>query len=135
MTTLNRGQIESAVSLMREYLAAPRNPDGRRPDEVQTERDKKRVELIENTLRPLVRNYLTGKVSLTDFKSQIDSINKRNGYWGFKGIKGQMFFNMVLNAADDEKECDQEIKAGIAIPENEEIAASRIKTFASYVKR
>ena len=38
--------------------------------------------------------------------------DKRNGaLWGFKGIKGRMFFDLVANVADDLDECDQELKA------------------------
>ena len=33
------------------------------------------------------------------------------------------------------RECEEELKAAIAIPANEDIASSRIKTFASYVNR
>ena len=76
-----------------------------------------------------------GGTQLREFKSKIDGLNKQHERWGFKGIKGQMFFNMVVNVANDPDECDQEIKAAIAVPTSEEIARSRIKTFASYVRR
>ncbi len=79
--------------------------------------------------------YLQDKVELSDFKSKVDGVNKRNELWGFKGIKGQMFFNMVVNVADDPDECDQEVKAALAVPANEPMASSRIKTFATYVRR
>ena len=42
---------------------------------------------------------------------------------------------MVVNSADDLAECDSELKAAIAVPANEDMAKSRIKTFASYVRR
>jgi hypothetical protein len=135
MLELSQDQKNRAVEVMREYLAAPTNPDGRTPRVVQRERDEERVRLIDGELKPLVASYLEGRVSLTDFKSQIDGINKRHRYWGFGGVKGQMFFNMVVNVADDEKECDHELKSAIAVPATEEIAKSRIKTFASYATR
>jgi hypothetical protein len=128
-------QSNRAVEVMREYLAAPPNPDGRTPLQTQTELDQDRVKLIENELQPLVQSYLGGQTPLADFKSRIDGINKRNEFWGFKGIKGQMFFNMVVNVSDDEAECDEELKAAIALPAVEDIASSRIKTFHSYVRR
>jgi hypothetical protein len=65
----------------------------------------------------------------------VDSINKKNELWGFKGIKGQMFFNIVFNVADNIDECNAEIKSAITLPENEQMASSRIKNFTSYVKR
>jgi hypothetical protein len=83
-----------------------------------------------------LQDYLSGLTDLAEFKAKIDRINKgKNALWGFKGFKGQMFFNMVVNVAEDPSECDQGIKAAITAPTNEEMASSRIKTFGNYVKR
>jgi hypothetical protein len=128
-------QRNRAIEVMQEFLTAPRNADGRTPLESDTELDMNRVRMIDAELKPLVESYLAGQTPLAEFKSKIDGINKRNEFWGFKGIKGQMFFNMVVNVADDESECDQEIKAAIALPTGEDIARSRIKTFHSYMRR
>jgi hypothetical protein len=133
--SLNQEQLQQAIEIMRDYLAAPPTADGRTPVEADAELDRQRASVIENELKPLTSNYLSGQITLAEFKTKVDGINKRNELWGFKGIKGQMFFNLVLNVADDESECDQEVKTAIAVPANEEIASSRIKTFASYVKR
>jgi hypothetical protein len=133
--TLSVEQRDRAIEVMRAYLAAPPVSEGRSPVEIESELDRNRAELIDTQLNPLVRSYLTGETPLSDFKSRVDSINKQHQYWGFKGIKGQMFFNMVVNVAHDLAECDQELKAAIAIPANEDMARSRIRTFASYVRR
>jgi hypothetical protein len=135
MGLLTQQQTARAVEVMREYLAAPRNPDGRTPQEVQGERDRRRVEHIEGALKPLLQNYLAGRVPLSDFKSQIDGLNKRHQYWGFKGIKGQMFFNMLTNTAPDEKECDRELRKALAAPASEDMAKAMIGAFAGYVTR
>jgi hypothetical protein len=128
-------QIQRAVEVMQAYIGAPAIPDGGTLIEVEAELDRKRAEIIEQELKPLLHRYLAGESPLAEFKTKVDSINKQNEFWGFKGIKGQMFFNMVVNVADDLQECDQELKAAIAVPANEDLASSRIKTFASYVKR
>jgi hypothetical protein len=132
---LDSNQIQNALQVVRAYLTAPKNPDGRTPMEVQTERDQQRVRLIESELKPLLKDYLSGQLNLTEFKTKVDGINKRNEFWGFKGVKGQMFFNMVVNVADDSTKCDQEIKAAIKVPTNEDIASGQIKTFCNYVNR
>lgn len=132
---LDNNQIQRALEVVRAYLTAPKNPDGRTPMEVQTERDQQRVRLIESELKPLLKDYLSGHLNLTEFKTRVDGINKRNEFWGFKGVKGQMFFNMVVNIADDSTKCDQEIKAAIRVPTNEEIGSGQIKTFCNYVNR
>jgi hypothetical protein len=42
---------------------------------------------------------------------------------------------MLVKVADDSDECDQELKSAIQMPDNDQIASSRIKTFTSYTKR
>lgn len=136
MGSLNDHQKQRALESMREFLAASPGPDGQTPAQAGEACDQDRGRLIEQDLKPLLFGYLDGEIALSDFKSRVDSINKRNsGLWGFKGIKGQMFFNMVVNVADNPEECDQELKLALAVPTNEQIAASRLKTFASYVRR
>src|SRR5207249_2751293 len=119
MGLLTQQQRDRAVEVMREYLAAPPNLDGRTPRVVQRERDEDRVRHIEGDLKPLLKGFLEGRVALSDFKSQIDGLNKRYQYWGFKGIKGQMFFNMLVNTASDEKECEHELKKALVTPASE----------------
>lgn len=135
MELLNEQQRQRTLVVLKEYIGAPSGPDGKTPIESYKLWDKERVGVIDNDLKPLLERYLSGNVSLSEFKSQVDGINKRNNLWGFRGIKGQMFFNMVVNVADDQNECDQELKAALSVPANEQIASSRIKTFASFVKR
>jgi hypothetical protein len=132
---LDRTQREQALAAMHEYLNAPAPADGLTPTAVQSQRDDERRRLISEMLKPLLDGYLQGLVPLAEFKSKVDGINKREGKWGFKGIKGQMFFNMLVNTAADVSECDQELKAALAMPASNEIARSRLRSFVSYVKR
>ena len=135
MTILNEQQQTRAIEVLHEYLGAKKGEDGQTPVEADEILDINRKQLLEHKLVNIVDDYLNGRIELADFKTQVDSINKRNQYWGFKGPKGQMFFNMVVNVADDLDELDQELKAAIAVPVNEQIASSRIKTFTRYVNR
>ena len=100
--------------------------------------DAVRGDIIEKKLKPLLQDFIDGKVQILEFKSKIDSINKRNHFWGFKGFKGQMFFNMVVNAVQevgDINECTKELKSVFSLPANENAASSRLKTFERYVNR
>lgn len=135
MSILDNKQKQVSIELLHEYLNSPPGEDGLNPMERSLQRDKDRVTVIENKLKPLLKSYLEGHLELPEFKSTVDSLNKKNSLWGFKGIKGQMFFNMIVNTADDIAECDQELKSALVFPENEQIASSRIKTFTSFVKR
>src|SRR3972149_12241759 len=99
MSLLNSEQQRRVLEVLHEYMEAPDNPDGQKPMEAQAELDRKREQLIDAELKPLVIEYLNGQVTLSDFKSKVDGLNKRHAYWGFRGIKGQMFFNMVVNVS------------------------------------
>ena len=135
MGILEEHQIQRAIEAMESYVKAHPDKEGKTPAEIENKRDQDRIYLIENTLKPLLSDYLKGNLELAKFKSTVDSKNKINPLWGFKGIKGQMFFNMVFNVADNLEELDQELKVALQVPENEELASRRIKTFESYVKR
>jgi hypothetical protein len=137
MPILNDEQVNAALLLMHSFSSAPRISKGTLPTEleVQAERDRKRVEVIENILKPLVRNYLNGEVQLSEFKTKVDSTNKSNGNpWGFSGMIGQMFFNMIFNKVASKQEFDLILKQVIVAPENEEMASNLIQTFVSYIK-
>jgi hypothetical protein len=117
------------------YGPAPPSSDGQTPIQAGQAWDQERVRVIEQNLKTLISGYLEEGIALADFKSKVDGINKRHNLLGFKGIKRQMFFNMVVNVADVPNECDQELKAVLAVPTSEQIAVTRLRTFSSYVRR
>jgi hypothetical protein len=123
------------VEVMRLYLNVPPNEQGQTPAQRDEEGDKDRATLIDGTLKPMVEAYIGGKVPFEEFKSKVDRINRRQNRWGFRGIKGQLFFNQVVKVAGDAAECDKEIKAAIAVPPSEDVARTRINAFAGYVRR
>ena len=118
-----------ALAALNAYLRAPALPDGRTPIEVEAELDQKRAHVIENRLKPLLAGYLAGSV----FKRHIDGINKQNPLWGFGGIKGQMFFNMLIKTAEDTSEFDGQLKTVVREPLNEQKAIACLRNFKSYV--
>jgi hypothetical protein len=127
---------EIALGALDAYLhAGPFLPNGRTPIEMEVEGDRKRVETIENKIKPLLTGYLTRIVSLPEFKRQIDSINKQYPYWGFSGVKGQMFFNMLVKTSGESPECDTQIRSAIREPTSEEDAATLLRNFKRYVGR
>jgi hypothetical protein len=90
---------------MREFLSAPAWSDGQTPVQIGDPCDQGRIRLIEQDFKPLLADYLEDRIVLSDFKSKVDGINKHNSFWGFKVIKGQRFFNMVVNVADAPEFC------------------------------
>lgn len=62
--------------------------------------DNLRLEAI-GSFSEIINQFKTGELSLGEFKTSIDSFNKRNNLWGFTAIKGQFFFNQLTKNLDD----------------------------------
>ncbi len=136
MPPLSEEQVVVALKALNAYLSAAPSPDtGLSPVASSKDLDEKRLKLIGDSLSAILSSFFSGALSLIEFKTQIDRINKRNELWGFKGIKGQMFFNLLYNGCVDEAELAAELRAAIAVPDNDDIAKSRIRNFSSYVRR
>ena len=138
MPIFNEKQQKRAIEVMKEYQNAPPDSSQKTLVENYVTFDAERTMIIKKDLKPLLQDFIEGKVQILEFKSKIDSINKRNHFWGFKGIKGQMFFNMVVNAAQevgDINECTKALKSVFSLPASENAASSRLKTFERYVNR
>lgn len=136
MVALSTAQKQVALQVLRSYQASPPDPETNLTlveEDIRLDRDRRA--LIKDHLAPLVARFLAGGVPLAEFKSEIDRTNKRNEHWGFKGVKGQMFFNMLFNASADEAELTVELRAAIAVPESDDMAKSRLRNFTSYVRR
>jgi hypothetical protein len=136
MPNLDDIQVARALKAMTAFLSAPPDKTSlKTPVEENIELDRRRRALIAERLYPVLLKFLGGDMPLTDFKPEVDRINKQNELWGFKGVKGQMFFNLVFNACQDENELVSELKSAMASPADDSSAKSKIRNFASYVRR
>jgi hypothetical protein len=63
--------------------------------------DELRQEAIKD-LSKIITQFKNRTLSLGEFKTSIDSYNKKNNLWGFTAIKGQFFFNQLTKNLDDE---------------------------------
>jgi hypothetical protein len=96
--------------------------------------DEKRIEAI-STLKIIIEDFLTGKIDIAEFKTDIDSFNKQNNFWGFTSIKGQMFFNLLLKTSESEeqnKKLTKLLKECIAEPKNLADALSKVEVMEKY---
>ena len=96
---LNDLQRNQALSILKAYYTASEQENGKTPVQMDAELDDNRRRVIKEDLLPLLQQFLGGSIPLAEFKSTNDGLNKRNEYWGFKGIKGQMFFNLLNKTA------------------------------------
>lgn len=59
--------------------------------------DESRITAIAE-LKLLLASFLDGSLNVFEFKTALDSYNKRNNLWGFTATKGQMFFNQLTKS-------------------------------------
>ena len=93
---MNTAQETKAIEVWNHYKATDKRFVNVNQYVSQNEIDTNRNNAIPIALEFLT-NYISENLSLEAFKSEIDGFNKRNPFWGFRGINGQMFFNMLYN--------------------------------------
>ncbi len=61
--------------------------------------DESRLECIVD-LKQIILQFINREIDVFEFKTSVDSYNKRNNLWGFTATKGQMFFNLLVKNND-----------------------------------
>lgn len=133
---MNEEQKKRAIQIWQKYCAEGKQFVNASQEYTDEELDRCRTEVIPEVLSVL-QNYLSGRTQLDEFKTQIDSINKRNRLWGFKGINGQMFFNVLTKtsaAGGKSSEFENLLKRLLPLPATLEQAAQTLDDFAQFTK-
>lgn len=91
-----------------------------------------RLEAIQY-LKKIIIQFQSDKINIYEFKTTIDSYNKRNNLWGFTATKGQMFFNqLVTNSESRIAELTELLKKCISCPEDINSALGKIQSLETY---
>ncbi len=135
MSLLTHSQTQSAIKALDEFLAAAPGEDGRSLSEAGDEVDELRRRAIDQSIRPLVMEFLSESVDLADFRTRIISLNQRNDHWGFLRADGRGFFEASVVVAPDIKEFEREIREAIAAPTSENGARDKLSRFISFAER
>src|SRR6218665_328062 len=84
-------------------------------------------------LKIIVTEFFSGRTNIFEFKTTIDSFNKRNNFWGFTATKGQMFFNQLVNNSDGKiEQLTELLKGAIVKPTNIIDAKKQIQELEEY---
>jgi hypothetical protein len=95
--------------------------------------DKERSEIL-NKVKEVIENFFSDNISLEEFKKNIDSLNKQHPYWGFRGINGQMFFNMLYKSSSDKNALKNLLKDVLKSPTNIQDAKNKINKIIEFIK-
>ena len=82
----------------------------------------------------IIIQFLTGTTNINEFKTSLDSYNKRKNLWGFTAVKGQMFFNQLVNTFEANiPELVNLLKELIQEPNNLDDALTKINRLEMFV--
>lgn len=95
--------------------------------------DELRLEAIKS-LSEIILQFKKKEISVGEFKTSIDSFNKRHNLWGFTAIKGQFFFNQLTKNLDDSgfKKLQDLLIQTISEPKNIADALEKIEILEKY---
>ena len=95
--------------------------------------DATRLGLIEE-LKKIIAKFQNSELNIYEFKSAIDSFNKRNNLWGFAGLKGGMFFNHLVKTSDESNnKLVSILKESIGEPKNLQEAMHKIALLENHI--
>jgi hypothetical protein len=129
---LNTNQQQKALKVWEAYQKSDKTFINANSKTSQDEIDRQRNDIIKMARLNLM-NYLTGKILLQDFKTENDGLNKKNSLWGFRGINGQMYFNMLFNSSSATgklEKFDVVLKESIKEPKDIDDAKRKISLLA-----
>ena len=94
--------------------------------------DDKRLEAIKE-INEMINLFVGNKINVLEFKTNIDSYNKRNNLWGFTAAKGQMFFNLLTKSSEDKLTQFAKLLQSVVVePTSLQDALNKIKALFDY---
>lgn len=83
-------------------------------------------------LRGIVNRFQKGEMHVGEFRHAMDVFSRKEPYWGFGGTSGQMFLNMLVNAAD-EASLSEALRRALPAPANEQDCRQKFSDFLALV--
>ncbi len=124
-------KIEQIQSIWDNYIAIGKRVFDTKGKEIDNI-DIARLEAVVQ-VNIFIRQFLNGQIDIYEFKTNVDSFNKRNNLWGFTAIKGQMFFNQLVKYNDQQiDKLTEVLKECIKEPANLPDALSKIDKLESF---
>jgi len=131
---LDEGAKEKIINIWNSYNASEKKVYDTKGTELPNI-DELRIKSIV-ILKKIISEFMNTKLTIEQFKTEIDSYNKRNNHWGFTAIKGQMFFNQLVKVGiDNEEELTNIIKDTIRCPENKSQALKKIDILDTFCQK
>ena len=126
-----KDKINQIQTIWDDYIKTNRTVLDTKGNELVNIDDARRLAIVE--LKKFIQDFQNENSNIYEFKTNVDSYNKRNNLWGFTATKGQMFFNqLVKNNEANIEALTSLLKQSINIPKTLEEALSKIDTLEKH---
>ncbi len=85
--------------------------------------------------RPEVDSFLKVGKGVVDFSRWIENESRQYNLWGFIGMNGQMFFNIIRNNSSKPETLGPELRAAINLPNDKNGAVTAIARFVDFIRK
>lgn len=131
--SINKETIQQISLIWRNYLQSNKKVFDTKGNELP-DIDNQRLSAIKD-IRDFIDQFTSGFINVYEFKTTVDSYNKRNNLWGFTATKGQMFFNqLVKNNENNLEVLTTLLKETITLPNNLDSALAKIEKLEVFCK-
>jgi len=133
MIKISKESNKKIIAIWNDYLKQDKRVIDTKGRDVPNIDSQRRNAIVD--LDKIITGFLKGEANVHEFKTQIDSYNKRNNFWGFTATKGQMFFNqLVKNNLEYETELSRILKSAISLPENLNDSLKKISQLEKFTR-
>lgn len=98
-----------------------------------TNRERARKESIARQA-PVLRSFLEGRIKADELRRWMEQESRQYNLWGFGGMNGQMFLNMLCNNSTSPDHLSSELRKAIFAPQSKSEAVARIHQFVQFVR-
>lgn len=128
---IDKDKVNKIEAIWDNYIKTEKRVFDTKGNELPNIDDSRLQAIVE--LKSIVEQFQVGTVNIFEFKTNIDSFNKRNNLWGFTATKGQMFFNQLVKYSETQiDKLTKILKECILKPSNLNNALEKIDTLENY---
>ena len=128
---MNNQQIKKIQLIWDNYIKSNKqvlNTKGKEISDIDSNRNEAIV-----LLKEIIEQFNNGESNIYEYKTNIDSFNKRNNLWGFTATKGQMFFNQLVKYSESKIDTlTVLLKDAISKPKDLKDALTKIEKLEKY---
>jgi len=128
---MNKEQVKQIQLIWDDYIKSNKIVFSANGKELPNIDDSRNSAIV--LIKEIINQFDNGETNIYEFKTNLDSFNKRNNFWGFTATKGQMFFNQLVKYSEAKiDELTKLLKEVISKPKDLNDALVKVEKLEKY---